>query len=75
MRGRGLALRRQSIAQGFDAVRILADAKSGQMKPLGAYFDELMPEEEMLDHSAQQLADHFEAMIEKQEARAARAGK
>ena len=65
-------MREQSITLAFDNARIRADAENGHSKSLGAYLDELIPEGDLLDKTALELAERLDAAIAKEEARAAR---
>jgi hypothetical protein len=50
-------------------VRIQADAEEGKAKSVSGYLEELMPEEEVLEHSFDEMFARLDAQIARDEAR------
>lgn len=63
MRGRGQALREQSIVQAFDAARIRNDAEQGRPKTLTAYLDELLSPAELAERREEQFFAKLDRQI------------
>ena len=63
IRGRGKALREQSIVQAFDLARIQGDAQSGKARSLGGYLEELLPDDERSARNADRFFDTLDRQI------------